>query len=65
EAMDAEGRMFGLERTLEALNNAPDATPRQSLEAVRRAVGGFVRSAEQFDDMTMLCLEYNGRADAE
>ena len=27
---------------------------------MRRAVNGFVQDAEQFDDLTMLCLEYKG-----
>ena len=28
---------------------------------VRRAVDDFVQGAEQFDDLTMLCLEYKGK----
>ena len=31
------------------------------LKAVRRAVDSFVKDAEQFDDLTMLCLEYKGK----
>ena len=27
---------------------------------MRGAVDAFVRDAEQFDDLTMLCLEYKG-----
>ena len=30
------------------------------LRNVRSAVDGFVLDAEQFDDLTMLCLEYRG-----
>ena len=33
-------------------------TPEAIMHAVRSAVDEFVRSAEQFDDLTMLCLEY-------
>jgi sigma-B regulation protein RsbU (phosphoserine phosphatase) len=29
---------------------------------VRRAVDDFVGDAEQFDDLTMMCLEYKGGA---
>ena len=32
---------------------------------MRRAVDGFVQEAEQFDDLTMLCLEYKGAAEEE
>ena len=60
EAKDGEGRMFGLERMLRALNADPEVQPKQVLSHVREAVDGFVKSAEQFDDLTMLCLEYLG-----
>ena len=58
EASDPDNRMFGIERMLAALNEEPDAEPEQLLGKVRRAVDGFVRGAEQFDDLTMLCMEY-------
>ena len=60
EAADAEEQMFGLDRMLDALNEAPDAPPREILKNVRRATDRFVKDAEQFDDLTMLCIEYNG-----
>ena len=60
EATDAENAMFGTERMLEALNEDPGAPPRSILENVRRATDRFVKDAEQFDDLTMLCLEYDG-----
>ncbi len=60
EATDAENQMFGTERMLAALNEAPEAAPQTILKNVRSAVDGFVKDAEQFDDLTMLCLEYIG-----
>ena len=45
---------------IEALNGGEDNTPEQVLQSVRRAVDGFVKDAEQFDDLTMLCLAYRG-----
>ena len=60
EAMDAEKELFGMERTIAALNEQPDAAPDQILKNIRRAVDDFVQDAEQFDDLTMLCLEYRG-----
>ena len=30
------------------------------LRGVKRAVDGFVKEAEQFDDLTMMCLVYHG-----
>ena len=53
--------MFGMERMLEALNEEPDASVRKILENVRKSIDRFVKDAEQFDDLTMLCLEYKGK----
>ena len=50
-----------LEKTNEALNTVRDEEPEQILKAVRGAVDDFVKDAEQFDDLTMLCLEYKGK----
>jgi len=60
EATDAHSELFGTERMLAALNDDPAAPPEEMLKNVRRAVDGFVREAEQFDDLTMLGLEYKG-----
>ena len=62
EAEDGEGKMFGMDRMLTALNRNPEGSPRQILESVRKAVDAFVGDAEQFDDLTMLCLQYKGKA---
>ena len=61
EASAEEGSMFGMDRLISALNDAPDASPREIISNVSRAVDGFVKDAEQFDDLTMLCLEYRGQ----
>ncbi|MBP5264703.1 MAG: serine/threonine-protein phosphatase [Lachnospiraceae bacterium] len=58
EAMDAEGEMFGNDRLLEALNQKAEASPTDIIDQVRSSVKGFVKDAEQFDDLTMLCFEY-------
>lgn len=60
EATDSKNELFGMERLVSALNVKPDASPEQLLHNVRGAVDGFVKDAEQFDDLTMLCLEYKG-----
>ncbi len=62
EATNAEKKLFGTERMLTALNSAPENTPEMILKNVRGAVDSFVGDAEQFDDLTMLCLEYMGSA---
>jgi len=60
EATDAEGNMFGKERLTGALREAENEDPKSILEHVRKSIDGFVGDAPQFDDITMLCLQYNG-----
>lgn len=58
----AEGDgMFGTDRLLEALNEDASRNPKETLSAVRRSIDAFVDGAEQFDDLTMLCLHYRGQ----
>lgn len=58
----ASGEMFGVGRMTEALNVCADGSPTDILRNVKSAVDDFVGDAEQFDDMTMMRLEYNGPA---
>ena len=60
EATNADNKLFGTERMLNALNTVKAASPQGVLKGVRQAVDGFVKDAEQFDDLTMLCVEYRG-----
>ena len=60
EATSDDDELFGTDRMLDALNTEPDAGPERLLKNVRDAVDDFVDGAEQFDDLTMLCLEYRG-----
>ena len=60
EATNAEKELFGTDRMIDALNRDPDASPQDLLRNVRAEVDGFVKDAEQFDDLTMLCVEYRG-----
>ena len=60
EASNAKTELFGEERMVSALNKDPGADPVQVLANVNAAVQEFVQGAEQFDDLTMLCLEYKG-----
>lgn len=60
EATAANKEMFGLDRTVAALNITADATPEALLQNIKTEVDAFVGDAEQFDDLTMLCVQYNG-----
>ncbi|MCR5590854.1 MAG: PP2C family protein-serine/threonine phosphatase [Lachnospiraceae bacterium] len=60
EATDSDNNMFGEDRMLCALNVDPNAPAETILKNVRDEVDSFVKGAEQFDDLTMLCVEYKG-----
>ena len=61
EATNAQKELFGVERTVNVLNEDPDRLPEEVLKAVTDGVSEFVGSAPQFDDLTMLCIRYNGQ----
>ena len=65
EATNSKGEMFGTERMQQALNEKAAASPRDILNHVTGVVNAFVKDAEQFDDLTMLCLEYRGPQEAQ
>ncbi len=60
EATDANKELFGTQRMLDALNSH-NGSPAEVLCGVQDSVNEFVATAEQFDDLTMLCLEYKGK----
>ena len=61
EADNAEKEMFGAQRMLEELNRNAGETPAVILSNTREAIRAFAGTEEQFDDITMLCLEYKGK----
>ena len=60
EATNAAQELFGTDRMVTALNSAAEGSARDVLVNVRKSVDEFVKDAEQFDDLTMLCLDYKG-----
>ncbi len=60
EATNAQNELFGEKRMLEALNSNPDASIRALLSNVNAGINRFTDGVQQFDDITMLCMEYLG-----
>lgn len=60
EANNAAGELFGADRMIDALNSDINATPNETLMNVKSKVQDFVGEADQFDDLTMLSLRFNG-----
>ena len=65
EASNEAGAFYGMERLESALNRLSGQNPRHILEGVKADVDAFTGEAKQFDDLTMLCLEYKGRSGAD
>ena len=58
EAKNAEHKLFGLERIQAVLRDCTDKQPQEILKTVMASVEGFVKKAEQSDDLTMLAIRY-------
>ena len=60
EAIDSKQDLFGTDRMTDALNRDPDGSLHELLSGMREAVDAFVKEEEQFDDLTMMCMDYKG-----
>lgn len=60
EATNAQNELYGTERMMAVLNSNKGLEPEKVLEMVKADVDRFVGAAPQFDDLTMLCVRYNG-----
>ena len=60
EATNSQDELFGTDRMLDALNQNPELHPEGLCKAMVAAIDEFVGEAPQFDDLTMLCIRYNG-----
>ena len=55
-----ETQRYGTQRLLEALNASAPADPKAILSTVTESIAAFTGGAEQFDDLTMLCVRWKG-----
>jgi serine phosphatase RsbU (regulator of sigma subunit) len=61
EATDSSKELFGTDRMIGTLAGCSgDASAQQILDEIDRSVAAFTGEEEQFDDLTMLCLVYQG-----
>ena len=65
EATNIHNELYGMERLEVILNKVKCGTPHEILPAVKADVDEFVGEAPQFDDITMLCLEYKAKMEIE
>ncbi len=62
EAMNERGELYGAARLISALDGVKAAGPEAMLPALRDDVRRFAGHAEQSDDLTLLCVRWNGSA---
>lgn len=59
EATDKDNQLYGMDRLNSVLNlKCTACSPEETLKLVKEDIDAFVGGADQFDDITMLCLEY-------
>lgn len=61
EATNANNELYGMERLTDILGENSALSPTELLPKVKEDIDRFVGEAPQFDDITMLCLEYKAR----
>ena len=60
EATDSHNELFGTNRMTDTLNHVKDGTPSEIIQELAQHVDSYVGEAPQFDDLTMMCIIYNG-----
>ena len=61
EATNQENKLYGMVRLGNVLEQNAALSPRELLAVVKEDIDAFVGEAPQFDDITMICLEYRER----
>lgn len=64
EATNKDNELYGMKRLEKILADNSDMEAFKLLPAVKADIDAFVGDAPQFDDITMLCLEYKNRGKA-
>ncbi len=58
EATNAQNALYGKERLWHVLNKNKQQNPKETLSSVKADIDHYVGETPQFDDITMLCVEY-------
>lgn len=62
EATDNADGLYGMDRLKTALNTkCKNKSPEETLKLVKEDIDAFVGDRDQFDDITMFCLEYKAK----
>lgn len=58
DTINTKEEFFGTDRLVEALNRNPDNIPQEIITEVKYTLEEYSEGASQFDDLTMICLQY-------
>ena len=58
EAFNREEEQFGFERLLRCVQNGAQLPPEKLLSSLQQEINAFANGADQFDDITMIAVEY-------
>jgi sigma-B regulation protein RsbU (phosphoserine phosphatase) len=61
EATDQNEELYGFVGMMESFDRNKDLTLEEFQAGVKRDIESFVGEAEQFDDITMLCFQFDGK----
>ncbi|MGV8124223.1 MAG: SpoIIE family protein phosphatase [Candidatus Xenobiia bacterium LiM19] len=62
ESKNAAGELYSEQKLLEKLNRADKDTSSSVIREIKEDVLAFSKDAEQYDDITMLCIKFRGKA---
>ena len=58
ESINRSQEFYGTDRMLDALNECKGLSPKATIEHMHESLNEYAGGADQFDDTTMLCIEY-------
>ena len=61
DSTNADQTRFDIDRMLDSLNKHKDDSPKEIIEGMCEDVNAFVGDVQQFDDLTMLCIQIKDR----
>lgn len=65
KSTNARNELYGEKRMKAVLDRNASKAPNMIIDGVKKDIAEFVGGADQFDDITMLCLEYKCRMNTE
>ena len=61
DAKNSLGRRFGDQKMLDILNENTLRTPEEVIASMKKELDVFEQDCDPFDDITMMCVKYNGK----